>query len=381
MPIRTWLTPPDVYLASEGSLSRLNRWQRALGIYLASRAFVMILIAGVAKLLDKPVSAIVTNWDSKWYLSIVQHGYATAIPAGHGDAAQCNLGFFPLLPLCIRVVDFITGLGPIGSGLVVVYVAGAAAAVVTWHFLALRYSPVAADRGVVLVFLSPGALILSYVYTEALIILFAMSALYFLERRRWVFAGLASAILSLADPVGSAIIIPCLVASVRAVRNERDWRSLAAPLLAPLGVLGFFTYLNFHAGSFLTWFHAQRAGWQSGMYFTGVPKAVYGFIAHGFANLNPPVKTLSALVAIFLVAIVWRTRKNPATTSYIATVLGLGVFSPIIGITPRLLLRAAPLLAIAGARLRNRMFAMAVLFSALGLAFLTIVVNTYSWTP
>ena len=95
-------------------------------------------------------------------------------------------------------------------------------------------------------------------------------------------AGLCAAVATTADPVAGG--------GHRALRGGRraspsatagEWRSLWAPVLAPLGIASFFVYLWAHAGSPFEYFRAQRAGWQGGTYFDGIP-----------GRLLPPVHPL-----------------------------------------------------------------------------------------
>ena len=101
----------------------------ALGIFLASRLLVLALFSLVAKARHQTVGHYLTRWDSHWYIQIARHGYAHAIPRGHGNIAQVNLGFFPLLPMLIRITHWITRVSFPASGELVSFLAGALAAV------------------------------------------------------------------------------------------------------------------------------------------------------------------------------------------------------------------------------------------------------------
>ena len=74
---------------------------------------------------------------------------------------------------------------------------------------------------------------LSFAYTEALLLVFAMACLWCLMEERWVLAGVLAAFGTATRPNGLALVLACAVASFLAIRSERDWKSLAAPLLAP----------------------------------------------------------------------------------------------------------------------------------------------------
>jgi hypothetical protein len=343
----------------------------------------MLLVAGaVASNGIQPVSNVLTVWDSNWYLSIASGGYVSRIPPGVGNPAQSDLGFFPLLPLLVRFTHLVTGFGFTVSGLLTTFLVGVAASVAVWWMLRDVFGATGADRGTALVFFSPGALVLSLVYSEGVTILLVACTLLALRRERWVVAGVCAALAATADPVAGAVIVPCIVAAVVAIRTERDWRALAAPILTPLGVLAFFGYLWAHTGSPFEYFRAQRAGWQSGAYFDGIPTALGQLFGHGLASINEGVKGVSVLVAIGLLVLFFRARPPATWIGYVVGVLVLGAMSPIIGVTPRLLLRGFPLLGVVGAKLPPLWFEVVLGLSALCMAALGILaMGGTLWTP
>jgi hypothetical protein len=265
----------------------------------------------------------------------------------------------------------------LGCGAVV----GAAAAVVVWLMIRDHYGETAAHRGLALVLFSPAAVVLSMVYSESYIIFFVGLSILALRRRWWILAGVAAACATALDPVGLAAVLPCLYAAYVEIRDRRNWRALSAPVLAPIGVAWFFLYLWRHTGSLLEWFHAQRAGWQRGPIATGIPYDMSKFLGHFFGDINPAAKSIGFLVCVAMLLWARRVRIPGTWMSYIAGVLGIGVLSPIIGISPRLLLRAFPLLAHAGATMPHRWFAAVLASSATALACLTIISTSSHWTP
>jgi uncharacterized membrane protein (DUF485 family) len=342
-------------------------------IYVASRIGVLLVAGAVATDQHLPFGRTLVVWDSHWYISIARSGYAHAIPPGFGDPAQSNLGFFPLLPVLIRATHSVTGLHYSASGMVTVFGLGLAASVAVWWLLHDLYGPGGADRGTALIFFSPGAFALSLVYSEGATVFLVACTLLALRRHRWLAAGLLAGVATAADPVAVAVVAPCVVASVQAVRARREWRSLVAPVLAPAGVVAFFAYLWAHNGTPLEWFHAQRQGWQGGTYFWSVPRAFLSVFRHGFIDVNETVKMTSALAVVGLLVVFFRARPPAPWVAYVMTALALAIFSPIIGITPRLLLRAFPLLGVVGARLRPLWFEVVLGLSALCLAALAMV--------
>lgn len=373
--------------ASDGvapSLDPSSGWRlalRPLALFLASRLGVFMVVAATANILKQRVSDGLVLWDSKWYLMIASSGYVRHIPPGSGNPAQSDLGFFPLLPIFVRLVHNVTTLGFSSSAFIAVFLLGAGASVAVWWMIHDLWGVRAADRGTAFVVFSPGAFVLSYVYSEAATILFVALCLLALRRRRWILAGLAAGVASAADPVAVAVVVPCIVGAYVAIRDHRELRALWAPILAPAGLLAFFTYLWVHTGSPLEWFKAQRAGWQGGTYFGSVPRAFGHLFAHGFEDPNYAVKAICIVAVIAILVVFFRARPPATWIGYVVAVLALGIISPVIGVTPRLLLRDFPLLAVLGARLNGLWFEIIFGLFAVSMAALTVISNGPFWTP
>src|SRR5256885_10078866 len=111
-------------------------WRPAV-IFVASRA-VTLMAAAVGADLSPTLNfgqALTRTWDAAWYLHLAAHGYPHSVPVEAGHAAQSTLGFFPLYPLAVRLVHHL-GLSIDLAGLVVVAVAGLAAALLLWLLVA-----------------------------------------------------------------------------------------------------------------------------------------------------------------------------------------------------------------------------------------------------
>ena len=360
---------------------RLRLVAPAIGLYVASRLVVLTLLGSVARATGRTTLSYLTGWDAHWYLHIAKFGYVTHIPPGSGNRAQSDLGFFPLVPLVVRAGHWVTGWTYASVGLVAGALVGVGAAVTLWIMIRDHYGPDGANQGVALVLFSPAAVVFSMIYSETYMIFFVSLSLLALRRKWWVVAGLAAACATALDPVGIAACLPCLFAAGQEIRATRRWRALSAPLLSPLGITVFFVYLWRHTGSFFEWFHAQRAGWQRGPLGTGIPYDMGKFLAHFFGDINPAAKSIGFLVAVAMLWWAWRLRMPGTWLSAAGGVLFIGALSPIIGISPRLLLRGFPLLAHTGATLSRRWFIAVFAASSLAMASLTIMSTSPHWTP
>jgi hypothetical protein len=243
------------------------------------------------------------------------------------------------------------------------------------------FGSTSASKGLAFVLFSPAAVVLSMVYSEGALILFASCALLALRRKRWLLAGLCAAATTALDPVGMAAVALCFWAAWSAIRKEGDYRAVVAALVAPLGVFSFFVYLWIHTGSFFEWFHAQRAGWQGGTFGTGIYHSVFQTVMHGFANLNPPVKAITLVATIAMLIWAWKRRAPELWAAYFMSTLALGALSPLIGISPRLLLRSFPLLAFTGATLSRRRYQVIGLTLFVGSVVLAVLSTLGTWIP
>src|SRR5215468_1936337 len=176
--------------------------------------------------------------DSGWYGLIARFGYPPASLTAPTTHNAKEVAFFPLFPAVIRLAMSVTG-NVVTAGLIVQILAGAGSAVAVWALASHIYGHRVADRAVLLYCAFPGAFALGVLYSESLAVLLAAACLLMVLQRRWVLAGLL-ALLAGAEHSTLIVLTPVLAAvAVHAIWTRRDWRSLIAPVLAPLGVLAF----------------------------------------------------------------------------------------------------------------------------------------------
>jgi hypothetical protein len=354
---------------------------RPLGVFLLSRlvVFAAIMIAGIVDQRDGLMASL-GLWDGNWYLSIARGGYElpTAPPW------RSNVAFFPLLPLSIRGASTLSGAPALWAAVVVVHLYGAALTVVLWLLVRRLTDRDVADRTTWLFWFFPGAAVFSMVYAEPVMVTFAAACLLALLTRRWLIAGGAAALAGAARPTGIALAACCLWESVRAVRRDGEWRSLVAPALAPLGLLGFFGYLWTLSGRPDTWFAAQRAGWGAGIDFgASIVGRVVGVVQH---PLDINAERVLELFGLGLVAIgvflLWRWRPPGVIWVYTIGVLAFGLLSETAtaaGTRPRLVLAAFPLIVAVARFLRGKAFLAAIMVSGALMAASAVIYTTRWW--
>ncbi len=211
---------------------------------------------------------VLTSWDGMWYFRIVRSGYPTEIPPGvtfHVEEARA--AFFPVYPLLVRWIDPVLPGGDVAAGILLNLVLGALAVYLVGVLARDLFGIRVAERSMVLMALFPGSFVLLFTYSEAALLVVAAGCLIALGRRQWLLAGLLAAIGTATRPNGVALVIACLVAAVLAIRDRREWRSLVAVVLAPVGFVGFHLFLGRHTGELDAWFRVQREAWGEGASF------------------------------------------------------------------------------------------------------------------
>ena len=362
---------------------RLRRWlARPLSMYAASRLLVGIVWSFVG---SAPHSsgyrAAVMRWDSWWYYSIVQHGYRP-LPGG----AQSNIAFFPLYPALSSAVGRIAGLDHYAAMSLVAQAFGALAAVLLHGFTKQLLGDRAAVCATLLFVFAPGSFALSMLYSEGAFLACAIGACWALWRRRWATGGVTALLAGLARPTGVVLVIVCVAVAIEELtRNPqrtgrpRDPRVLIAPLLAPLGYLGFLSYLWGITGSATSWFDVERTGWHQEFDVVGPRRAEIGGTLRSL--LGRPVEwpailgVVGLVVAVLGVISLVRWRPPVVILAYSVALGLLMVGSSDIGFRPRMLLVAFPFAMAFGRRLeRSRWFWPVLAASASAMVAVAVVV-------
>ncbi len=368
-------------MSGETRVKRLSEvpYARAMGAYVAVRLLTVLVVALANLSTHHSWVSDLSTWDGAWYLRAVYHGWPSHLTYVNGRVAGSPIAFFPLFPLAIRTLAHVSGLGAatVGvllsgvTGLGVVYAIG----VLTSHFA----DHDRAERAALLFALSPGGFVFNLIYAEGTVLIFMILGLLALLQRRWVRAGVLGALASITSPVGLAFAATCAVTSLVALAREREWRSLAAPLLAPLGFVAWMLYLWRHTGSIMAWRLTERDGWNS------YPSLVYPVRILTKFLFNPLSPTMTGqmlfwgtVVAIALTVLAFREHQPLPVLAYgVSAVILFAVSSPV-GLRPRFLMLAFPLTIAAATHFEGRRFRTILALSTVALALMTIETLT-SW--
>jgi hypothetical protein len=307
-----------------------------------------------------------------WHILIMDTGFYRGI-AQHGYAGDPHRGaFFPVFPLLIHLVSYITGGNYLLAGLFTLIACGAASAVAVWALADRVCSRWIADRAVVLYCFFPGAMTFGILYSEPLAVALGAAALLALVDRRWLLAGIIGAVATAERPTLVVLIAVAGVAAIQAIWHRREWQALVAPALTSLGVLLFFDFLGHRYHNYGYWFKIEKKVW--GQHFdwgVGTFKMVFGL-----DRFNRPERAFAILLMIMFIAAVAGIALMVAARLPLPVILfgvltiALTFTSSIAGPRPRLVWAAFPIFIGAAAKLPRAIYWPVVILSAAGLFLL-----------
>lgn len=252
---------------------RLNRlrWIRApllsflvtrLGIALVAYLSVpLIADSSVPPYHIKPDQTILdvfgSRWDTGFYLSIAEEGYVAE------DVQFPSVAFFPLLPLFIRAVNLLVG-DTLVAGLIVTNLSLCGATLLFYRLVWEEFGEQTAGRGVWYLLIFPTSFFGSAIYSESLFLLLATGALYLFRKGFWESAAMLGVLSALTRFMG-LLVAPLLLVEWwtrwrgNAPEKRPAFAALLAPVLTPLGTLGYMLYLQQQFGDPLAFLHASEA--------------------------------------------------------------------------------------------------------------------------
>lgn len=286
------------------------------------------------------------SWDGHWYLDVVREGYPHHImPNVTYFVSDARAAFFPLYPRLVHYLDNIIPGGPVTVALMVNLVFGAAFIYLVGVIAKNLFDVKTSEKAMMIAAFFPGSFVLSWAYSEALLLTLACLCFIALSKKMWWWAGIFAALGTACRPNGIALVAACAVASLIAIKQDREWKSLIAPILSPIGFVGFMAFLMHHTDENFAWFRVQSQAWKEGTSFgaTAVSRT-FDFI------LNPTGSPTSVLTAASMFAMVlalialWKFRLPAMYTAYTAVVLVLMLLPATVTARPRFLFTAFPLI-------------------------------------
>lgn len=358
-------------------------WRRLLPLvplFAASR-MIVLFAAHVADVLadDLTLVDILHRWDSGWYLTVVTSGYDRVVPEG----SPSNVAFFPLLPMLIRAVRAVTGLSPLGAGLVVSLLGGLAGTLAVYLLAERVAGSTTALRAAALWTFFPAAYVLSMVYTEGLFVAAAALCLLCLLDERWLPAGAAAAVASATRPNGLVLAACCAFVAFPIVVRQRTWRPLVAVALAPLGALAYAWFLHRHTGRVSSWLDANSGFGQEADFGASVATGLGNFAGHPLGDFNLLVAVLATLLLLVGVGLMVAQRQPLVMFVYVAGIMVPVLLKTSFGGMSRYLMTAFPVVVALAAPLRTQWSFAAVLgvFAGAMTALMVISGASLALTP
>jgi len=362
---------------------RLPALVRPTVVYAISRVVTMAAMAVAAPIAHLSFAGAVDRWDTRWFLRAAANGWPRHLLTVHGHVTGTTIAFFPLFPLMTRWLADLSGASLLLTAATLSTVTGLTAVVAVWILVRDYAGSQAADRATLLLALFPGTFVFSLAYAEGIVITLVAWGLVALRHRRWVLAGLAGALATAAAPVALAFEVSCLWAALVELRRTRRWRPLAAPALAPAGFVAYQLWLWRHTGNFWAWKLTERGAWHS--YLSAAYPLHVGswFVTHPLASTaNMNLIVAGTVVAAVGAAFAIRDRQPGPLLLYGLAVSAAALLTAPVGLRPRLVLDAFPLLVAIGVHLRGRWFRVVVVASVVGLVALTVYsVDTFAVFP
>ena len=287
-----------------------SRWflpLAAAAVYLLIRAVGFAVLYWYAAAHDSSVSAALTKWDGHWFLRIADHGYH-GVPLDLVDAFgrrtdATAFAFFPGYPSLVAGIAWLPWVSVFGAALGVNVASGTVAAVGLGRLgSTITGSPRVGLLLVVLFAAAPMGVVLSMTYSEALFCALGVWALNGVLEQRWMLAGVCTAFAGLVRPTAAALVLAVVLAAVVAmVRRRGGLRPWVAALLAPLGLLGYLSWVGWQTHSLFGWFTLQSTGWNSG-FDGGV--ASWRYLVHEIGAPGQLMEVASVLIVLAGVGLV-----------------------------------------------------------------------------
>jgi len=393
------MLPTTASMKYSPSLSRVippssNPWGKAVRIgmiaYVLSRVFVLmgVAVAVAAQAVwarlnnEEPPGGlsglveVLNSWDGHWYMEVARSGYPHHImPNVTYFVSDARAAFFPLYPRVVHYLDNVWPGGPVSIALLLNIVLGGVFVLLTGVIARRLFDVKTAQKTMILVALFPGSFVLSWAYSEAMLLTLAALCFLALHRHMWLIAGILAAFGTAARPNGLALVAACAVAALIAIKEDREWKALIAPALAPVGFIGFMLFLRHHTGENLAWFRIQREAWQEGTSFgaTAVTRTFDFF-------MNPTSSPTSLLTAASMIALIigvvalWKYQIPMMYIAYSVVIIVLMLIPDTVTARPRFLFTAFPLLIPVARMLRDdeeKWWPVVVLVMATGLVTVT----------
>jgi hypothetical protein len=294
----------------------------------------------------KMILDVLTSWDGLWYMRIVRYGYPAFVPAHITyEQPQARVAFFPAYPYTVRIIDRVLPGGDTLAALALNVALGAIFVLLVGLLTRSWFGAQHARTAMVLCAIFPGSFVLSFAYSEALLLALAAACLLAVHREKWLWAGLLAMLAGATRPNGIAVVAACVIAAVIVMKRDRVVRPILAVLAAPLGFVGYQLWIDAHADERRIWFRVQGEAWKEGASFglTAIRRTLETF-TQPLTSPTDMVTAASFLCTLLVVWIAWKRHRLPIPAAiYSAVVVILMLLPATVTARPRFLFTAFPL--------------------------------------
>jgi hypothetical protein len=355
-------------------MARVRLLLAPMAVMAVSRVLVFSALASATLVSGHHLSGYLRAWDGQWYELIATDGYPDHVYGSDGRPIGL-FAFFPVYPLLVRGLHQLTFLNVGDAASIVSLAAALLLAALLWTYVRDLTDASTAGRTVALFAFFPGAFVLTLHYSDGVMLCAAVGCLLALHRRQWVVAGLAGAVCTAARPNGVVIVACCAFVAVNAVRRQRDWRAVLAPLLAPVGGFVHFLYLWRLTGHVFPWYVAEHEGWHDEFKVDAVVERMKFLWNHQMSDRQGYVIAAMLLFSLVMFVLLVRARLPGEVLVWTIGILVLALGSSVLGLRPRFVMTAFPLLIPLAARLRSEM-AFALTIAVFACSQVTLAVLT-----
>lgn len=272
-----------------------------------------------------------SNWDGGHFLGIAQFGYVE----------KFQYAFFPLYPLSIKLVKFITG-NYLYAGILISVIATLLGLLVLYRLILLDFDKKFAEKVIIAMLFFPTSFYFITAYSEGLFFLMVVSTFYFLRQKKLILATIFASLASATRLAGLAVVLGLIFEVIITSKiTRKNW----FVFLAPLGFLIYCWYLYNQTGDFF-YFTVAELHWQRNItipvlsfWETIKNLSQSGFINHNFNAF------LDLIFAVFGIGLAFRSFRflPPSMSIYFFVSVLLPLFTPTLSSMPRFLLPIFPI--------------------------------------
>lgn len=205
------------------------------------------------------LGTVLHGWDSNWYLKIAKEGYTRIDLTG---GILTTYVFFPVYPFTIKILGLVTG--DVLAGVIISNICFLLSGIMLYFLVALRKNKNLALLSAVYLFVFPMNYVFSAIQSESIFLLLLLLSFYFLEKKKFLYAGVAGFFLSLTKYVGFTIFLPVAYFCFKYLwgrGNAGKLKTVFYTILPITGVLLFALFLYKLTGNPFAIVNAEK-GWQ-----------------------------------------------------------------------------------------------------------------------